>query len=75
VGKELGKGRRLSEILEEMNMVAEGVYTTRAAQALSEKHGVKMPIVNEVYKILFEDKQPNLAVNDLMSRKLTNETI
>ena len=73
VGKELGKGRKLSAILDEMNMVAEGVYTTQAAQALSEKHGVKMPIVNEVYKILFEDKQPTLAVKDLMSRKLTNE--
>ena len=73
VGRELGKGRRLSAILDEMNMVAEGVYTTRAAQELSEKHGVKMPIVNEVYKILFEDKQPMLAVKDLMSRELTNE--
>jgi glycerol-3-phosphate dehydrogenase (NAD(P)+) len=73
VGRELGKGRRLSAILDEMNMVAEGVYTTRAAQDLSKKHGVKMPIVNEVYKILFEDKHPTLAVKDLMSRELTNE--
>ena len=73
VGEEIGKGRKLSEILGEMNMVAEGVYTTKAAKAISEEQGIEMPITSEIYNVLFENKKPPQAVKDLMSRVLKKE--
>jgi len=68
VGEEIGKGRSLSQIQEEMVMVAEGVMTTRAGYSLAPTYGVEMPITNEVYAVLFEDKDPAQAVEDLMTR-------
>jgi len=69
VGIELGKGRNLEDILGTMNMVAEGVATTRAAQALAERAGVEMPIVHEVHAVLFEGRNPRVAVENLMLRE------
>jgi glycerol-3-phosphate dehydrogenase (NAD(P)+) len=68
VGQELGKGRKLKEILDGMVMVAEGVRTTRSAVGLAAKYDVEMPISEEVNKILFEDKSPKEAIKDLMLR-------
>ncbi|MCP4581969.1 MAG: NAD(P)H-dependent glycerol-3-phosphate dehydrogenase [candidate division Zixibacteria bacterium] len=68
VGEQLGKGRKLAEILESMTMVAEGVKTTQSAYQLSQKHAVEMPITTEVYNILFDDKDPKTALYDLMTR-------
>jgi glycerol-3-phosphate dehydrogenase (NAD(P)+) len=68
VGEELGKGRKLKEILDGMVMVAEGVRTTKSAVGLAAKHDVEMPISDEVNKILFEDKSPMEAMKDLMLR-------
>ena len=68
VGQELGKGRKLKEILEGMVMIAEGVRTTKSAVGLSEKYEVEMPISEEVNRILFEDKSPKEAIKDLMLR-------
>ncbi|HEX9007319.1 MAG TPA: NAD(P)H-dependent glycerol-3-phosphate dehydrogenase [Bacteroidota bacterium] len=68
VGVEIGKGRKLRAILADMVMVAEGVDTTRAACALAARAGVEVPIISEVYKILFEDKDPLKACYDLMTR-------
>ena len=68
VGVEIGKGRKLDEILSEMVMVAEGVETTKSARALAKKVGVEVPIVDEVYKMLFEGKNPHDACYDLMTR-------
>ena len=68
VGVEIGKGRKLSDILSEMVMVAEGVETTKSARALAKKTGVETPIVNEVYNMLFESKNPHDACYDLMTR-------
>jgi glycerol-3-phosphate dehydrogenase (NAD(P)+) len=68
VGMEIGKGRKLPDILSEMVMVAEGVATTRSAYELANKVGVEVPIVSEVYKILFEAKDPLVACRDLMTR-------
>lgn len=68
VGVEIGKGRKLAEILGEMVMVAEGVATTESAYALAHQVGVEVPIIAEVYKILFEDKDPLIACHDLMTR-------
>src|SRR5690606_8944748 len=69
VGLELAKGRRLEDILASMTMVAEGVATTRAAQALAERAGVEMPIVREVHAVLFEGRNPRVAVENLMLRE------
>ena len=68
VGQELGKGRKLKEILEGMVMVAEGVRTTESAVGLAAKYEVEMPISEEVNNILFEDKPPKEAIKDLMLR-------
>ncbi|HEY8041011.1 MAG TPA: NAD(P)H-dependent glycerol-3-phosphate dehydrogenase [Polyangiaceae bacterium] len=73
VGFELGKGRKLAEILAGLGHVAEGVKTTRSAYDLSRKLGVEMPITREVYAVLYEDKPVQQAVVDLMSRELGHE--
>ena len=76
VGVAVGEGKKLAQILEEMGqVVAEGVWTTKSACALSEKHGVDMPITTEVYRILFEDKPPLDAVGDLMMRQAKAERV
>lgn len=72
-GEELGRGRKLEEILSGMRMVAEGVRTTRAAQQLSEHYGVEMPITQEAYNVLFAQKDARRAVGDLMQRGRTHE--
>ena len=73
VGIELGKGRKLDEILNRMHMVAEGVKTTLSAYQLAEKLGVSMPITEQMYQVLYQDKEPQQAVADLMTRALTSE--
>ena len=73
VGLRLGKGEILKQILASMNSVAEGVTTTLSVQKLAERHGVDMPIVSEVYKVIHEGKSPRQAVTDLMSRTLKSE--
>lgn len=73
VGVELGKGRKLDDILAEMTMVAEGVQTTYAAQRLAEQQGIEMPIVQQVYAILREGKSPRDGIRDLMERELRSE--
>ncbi len=73
VGEKIGRGEKLKDILAGMVMVAEGVDTCRAAKAMSDKHGVEMPITAEVYKVLFENKPASEAVADLMGRKLREE--
>lgn len=73
VGYELGKGRPLSDILSEMKMVAEGVSTTISVRDLARRENVEMPIAEEVYKILYENKSPKESLRDLMLRKLKVE--
>lgn len=73
LGIELGRGRKLDEILAGMRMVAEGVRTTRAAQKLADRHGVEMPISQQAYEVLFNHKDPRRAVEDLMSRGRRHE--
>ena len=69
----LGRGRKLDEILGRMRMVAEGVKTTLSAYQLAGKLGVKMPITEQMYQILYDGKDPQLAVKDLMLRALIAE--
>ena len=73
VGRAIGKGEKLSAILARMEQVAEGVATTRGAAKLSAKLGVEMPITDQVYRILFEDKPARQGVADLMQRNLKPE--
>ncbi|MFO0680648.1 MAG: NAD(P)H-dependent glycerol-3-phosphate dehydrogenase [Sandaracinus sp.] len=68
VGLELGKGRKLDEILKGMSQVAEGVRTTQSAHDLSRREGVEMPIVDAVYRILYQDMNARDAVFGLMTR-------
>ena len=56
-----------------MSMVAEGVETTKAAHLLSQKHNIEMPITQQMYRVLFENKDPAEAVKDLMGRNAKAE--
>lgn len=69
VGLELGRGKRLDEILAGMSQVAEGVRTTRSAYELARREGVEMPIVEAMYRVLYEDWPPLEAVVALMTRR------
>jgi len=73
VGMELGRGRKLVDILAEMRMVAEGVKTTKSIYDLTRPLDIEMPILEQVYAILYEDKECSLAVNDLLARELKVE--
>ncbi|MBC8207782.1 MAG: NAD(P)-dependent glycerol-3-phosphate dehydrogenase [Desulfobulbaceae bacterium] len=73
VGLKLGQGKKLSQILEDMEMVAEGVKTTRSVHGLAAKLEVEMPILEQVYQILYEDKDCSTAVMDLLTRDLKQE--
>ena len=73
VGELIGKGKNLKEICRHMQMVAEGVPTAKSAHALSLKYKIDMPIIKEVYHLLYRHKSPSKAVSDLMSRKSKEE--
>jgi glycerol-3-phosphate dehydrogenase (NAD(P)+) len=73
LGIRLGRGDNLDAIMKETRTVAEGVKTARAARDLSRKFKIDMPIVDEVYQLLYEGKDPKLAVKDLMTRELKGE--
>ncbi|MBX3227798.1 MAG: NAD(P)-dependent glycerol-3-phosphate dehydrogenase [Labilithrix sp.] len=73
VGLELGKGRKLPDIVATLGHVAEGVKTAKSAYDLGQKLGIELPIINETYKVLYEDKPVLEALKDLMSRELTPE--
>lgn len=73
VGKELGSGRPLGEILGSMRMVAEGVETCGSAVALGQKLGVDLPIIQQMHAVMSEGKPPREAVRDLMDRSLKGE--
>ncbi|HWR15254.1 MAG TPA: NAD(P)H-dependent glycerol-3-phosphate dehydrogenase [Terriglobales bacterium] len=74
VGVELGKGRKLDEIIAGMHgMVAEGVLTTNAAVGLAKKMNVEMPITEQMYAILHDGKSPKESMRELMTRRGTSE--
>ncbi|HTF43237.1 MAG TPA: NAD(P)H-dependent glycerol-3-phosphate dehydrogenase [Terriglobales bacterium] len=76
VGVELGRGRKLSEIIAAMHgMVAEGVFTTHAAVGLARQHQVEMPITGEMHEILHNGKSPGHAIRDLMTRSAKSERL
>lgn len=67
-GSMLGQGKSLDEVLSSMGMVVEGVRTTKAAYTISQKYGVQMPIADQLYHVLFENRDPRSAVEGLMGR-------
>jgi glycerol-3-phosphate dehydrogenase (NAD(P)+) len=73
VGVALGQGQAINEVVANMRMVAEGVKTARSTVALARKHNVEMPIVEKMYAVLHEGLTPQVAINDLMERKLKEE--
>lgn len=73
VGEEIGKGKKLSQVLSEMVMVAEGVKTTKAAVKLASRMGVELPIAEQVHRVLFRRKDPRKAIKDLMIRSAKRE--
>ncbi|MGA1861956.1 NAD(P)-dependent glycerol-3-phosphate dehydrogenase [Deferribacter thermophilus] len=75
VGIEIGKGKKINEILKGMKMVAEGVYTVKAAFELAKDLDVEMPISEEVYNIIYNDKNPLQSFKDIMERPLKQENI
>ena len=75
VGFKIAEGNTIDDITNKMNMVAEGVYTAKAAYELAKKMNIEMPITDEVYRIIYENKKPYDSVLDLMRRPLKNEQI
>ncbi len=73
LGARLGKGEKLDDIMRSSKTVAEGVKTAKAARELAQKYEIDMPIVDEVYRLLYEGKDPKKALEDLMSRELKGE--
>lgn len=73
VGEQLGQGKAIADILKGMDQVAEGVETARSAVELSEKYKVEIPIMHEVYRVLFEGKKAIDALHSLMMREPKEE--
>lgn len=73
LGEEIGKGKKLKDVLKETDMVVEGIATARSAYDLANKYKVDMPIALEIYKVLYEGKDPRKAVHDLMTRSPKSE--
>jgi glycerol-3-phosphate dehydrogenase (NAD(P)+) len=69
----LAQGNSVDEVLASMGMVVEGIKTTKSAYALAQVHDIRMPITTELYQLLFEEKSPKHAVEDLMGRVRTHE--
>ncbi len=75
VGEQIGRGKKLNDILAGMDSVAEGVPTTKSVRALARRHNVDMPITDAVHSVLFEDKDVLHALTDLMTRDPKPERI
>jgi len=73
VGEWLGQGKTIKQILASTQSVAEGVPTAKAVYRLSRRHHIAMPITEEVFRVLYKNKNPQNAVKDLMCRQLKAE--
>ena len=72
-GYQLGQGRQLEDVISNMGMVIEGIYTAKAAYELAQKRNVNMPITEALYRVLYEGEDIETAITNLMSRKATSE--
>jgi len=73
VGEQLAKGKSLQEITNSMEMIAEGIKTTKAVYKMSKKMNVEIPITTEIYKVLFQGLSPQTALRNLMTRDAKSE--
>ncbi|HEV2490575.1 MAG TPA: NAD(P)H-dependent glycerol-3-phosphate dehydrogenase [Candidatus Acidoferrales bacterium] len=73
VGAELGRGKKLEDILKPMRTVAEGVGTTAAARTLARRVGIEMPITEQMYAVLYDGRPARDAIRELMDRRLKPE--
>lgn len=73
LGEQIASGKSLDQVLDEMEMVAEGVHTTRSVHDLAQRHGVEMPITEAVLSVLFDGKDPRQMVKRLMTRSAKPE--
>ncbi|MPM70844.1 Glycerol-3-phosphate dehydrogenase [NAD(P)+] [bioreactor metagenome] len=69
----IGQGKTMEEASKEVGMVVEGIEATKAFYELKEREGIVMPITDALYKVLFENKNANDAVQELMSREMKDE--
>lgn len=72
-GNQLGQGKSLDDVIEDMGMVIEGVYTTKAAYEMSQERHVEMPIIESIYKVLYENADVKVIINGLMQRHIRSE--
>jgi glycerol-3-phosphate dehydrogenase (NAD(P)+) len=75
VGIMIGKGKKINQILSESKMTCEGADTAKSLHEISKKLNIELPIINEVYKVLFEDKDPRTSITELMLRELKEEQL
>ena len=73
VGRELGQGRPIDDILADMEQVAEGVKAAKVVRELAEVHGVQLPIAQQVYAVCWENKDPEWASDSLLRGRLGHE--
>lgn len=73
VGEMIGRGKKLDEIIGNMNMVAEGIYTAKALYEEIKTLNIEMPITEKIYEVLYLNKDPEKAIHELMMRELKNE--
>jgi glycerol-3-phosphate dehydrogenase (NAD(P)+) len=73
VGEQIGKGKKLKQVIKSMNMVAEGVETAKSVHELSSKLQVETPISKAVYNVLYEDADPQFVTYELMTREMKPE--
>ncbi len=73
VGEEIGKGKNIEEILGNMHMVAEGVYTVKALRKMLSDNKTEMPIAEKIYQVIYENSDPLKCIKDLMERELKPE--
>lgn len=73
VGEQIGKGKKLKDILKSMDMIAEGVVTAKSARELAQQANVEAPIIEAVYKTLYENRDPQKMTFELMNRDMKSE--
>ena len=74
LGEDIGRGLKLNDILKNKNTVAEGIYTVKALHDFIKKDNIEMPIAEQIYQVLYKNKDPYRAVSDLMAREAKPET-
>jgi glycerol-3-phosphate dehydrogenase (NAD(P)+) len=73
IGEQLGTGRNLDEVRAEIEGVAEGIPTAQAVHDLSETHNLEVPIMSAVYELLFQDRDPDEMIHDIITRPNNRE--